>query len=53
MTRDPLTALAIRRETLLAEAQDRREARDMQGAARAEAKLRAVNLEILRAGLRR
>lgn len=50
MTRDPLTALAIRRETLLAEAKDRREARDMAGAAKAEAELRDVNREILKRG---
>ncbi len=47
MTRCPLTALAIRRECLMAEARERREARDMAGAAKTEAALKAVNLEIL------
>ena len=41
MTRCPLTTLAIRRECLMAEA------RDMAGAAKTEAALKAVNLEIL------
>lgn len=53
MTRDPRLALAIRREVLRADAKALREARDSKGAAKAEAELRAVNIEILRAGLRR
>lgn len=53
MTRDPLLALSIRREVLRAEAEELRAARDTQGAAKAEAELRRVNTEILRAGLRR
>lgn len=52
MTRCPLTALAIKRECLLSEAQALRDARDMEGAAKAEAKLRAVNREILMRGKR-
>jgi hypothetical protein len=48
MTRHPLTNLAIRRAVLLAEAKRLRDARDMAGAARAEAELRAVVTEILR-----
>jgi hypothetical protein len=36
MTRDPRLALAIRRACLLAEAEERRQARDVQGAAQGE-----------------
>lgn len=53
MTRSPALNLLIRRECLTAEARDLRQARDTQGAARAEAELRKLNTEILRAGLRR
>ncbi len=50
MTRDALTNLSIKREILRAEAKQLREARDMAGAARAEAELREVNKEILKRG---
>jgi hypothetical protein len=50
MTRHPPLNLAIRRAVLLAEAKRLRNARDMAGAARAEAELRAVVRAILAAG---
>lgn len=50
MTRDPRLALAIRRACLLAEAEACRNARDMRGAARAEAELRAVTTQIMALG---
>lgn len=50
MTRCALTNLGIRREVLRAEARQLREARDMAGAAKVEAELREINLEILRRG---
>jgi hypothetical protein len=50
MTRHPLLNLAIRREVLLAEAAALRNARDMVGAQMAEAELRTVTTEIMRAG---
>lgn len=53
MTHSPALNLLIARECLLAEARDLRQARDMQGAAKAEARLREVQTEILRAGTRR
>lgn len=50
MTRNPVLSLAIKRECLLSKAQSLRDARDMEGAAKAEAELRAVNREILMRG---
>ena len=50
MTRDALTDLGIKREILRAEAARLRDLRDMAGAAKVEADLRRVNLEILRRG---
>lgn len=50
MTRDAMTNLCIRQTILRDEASRLRDARDMEAAAKVEAELRDVNLEILKRG---